>query len=167
MTPIAHTSVALLGWQVCADKKTIKTLALFVLLSSLSDFDFLFGRHQFFTHNIFFALLAPLPFFSWFKHKRERLGLYLVSFSHLVLDLLVIDRVKPIGIPLFYPLVSRYFNLGIFPNMERGPMPGIFSSQNLVALLLENLLFLLPVLLYFRRRFRAQWQSPAFWSWRS
>jgi hypothetical protein len=46
-------------------------------------------------------------------------------------------------------------------------MPGIFSSQNLVALLLENLLFLLPVLLYFRRRFRAQWQSPAFWSWRS
>jgi len=166
MTPIAHTSLALLGWQVCAAKKTVKTLLFFVLLSGLPDIDFLFGRHQVFTHNIFFALLAPLPFFYWFRQKRERIGLYLVSFSHLILDLLVIDRFQPIGIPLFYPLVNRYFNLGIFPSMERGPIPGIFSTHNLVVLLLENLIFLLPVLLYFRRSLPAQWQT-AFWSWRS
>ncbi len=153
MTPVAHTGIALLGWQLSAQEKNIKTLSFFVVLASLPDIDFLFFPHQSYTHNIFFVTLTALVLFPLFKRKRTRIGLLLVSLSHLVLDLLVIDRVAPIGIPLLFPLSGKFFNLGFFPNLQRGAMADLFSIHNAWTLVLENLVFLMPVLILCRKEF--------------
>ena len=43
MSPVVHSSVALLGWQKSAENKNIKSLFLFLLISNLPDIDFIFS----------------------------------------------------------------------------------------------------------------------------
>ena len=105
VTPIVHSAIGLLGWQKSGSEKNIKTLFLFILVSNLPDIDFLFlllmgsgdlQLHQSYTHNIFFIGLVTLFLFGVFKTGRERLSLFLVAVSHLVLDLIIIDPVAPV-----------------------------------------------------------------------
>ncbi len=170
MSPIVHTSVALLGWQKTAENKNIKTLFLFMLISNLPDIDFLFslisgkktfGLHQLYTHNVFFVCFTVLLFFPILKQKKERTGFSLVAFSHLLLDLIGIDMVPPIGFRLFYPLSDRLFNFGVFPSLERD-ITNIFSLHNLWVLTLEIVIFLVPVLIYYRKEFRSYLKQKEF-----
>jgi len=172
MSPVGHSSVALLGWQKSTPNKNLKTLLLFLLISNLPDIDFLFSLfigkktaaiHQYYTHNIFFVCITALLFFPFLKQKKERIGFFLVAFSHLLLDLLVIDMVPPIGFRIFYPLSNQVFNFGIFPNMERDNLAAIFVLQNLWVLALEAAVFLVPVLLYYRKEFESYIKQKKFW----
>jgi len=160
MTPVAHTAMALLGLNKVDRKKNAVTFFSLLLLANLPDIDFLlFSRHQYYTHNIFFALIGALLFFPIFKTSKERIILLGISFSHLFLDLLVIDRVSPIGIPLFYPLSQNFFNIGIFPNFQRGSMVEMLSLHNVFTLALENLVFLIPILIIYRKDFRSYFKN--------
>ena len=161
MSPVTHSAAGLLGWQMAAEKKNLKTLFLFILLANLPDLDFVFylllgekivGLHQYFTHNVFFVGLTALAFWPFFKTKKERLVLLLVAFSHLGLDVLTIDGVPPIGFRLFYPCSQQLFNFGIFPNLLKGTWGEVFSWHNLQVVCFETLLSLVPLFLAFRRK---------------
>ncbi len=172
MSPIVHSSVALLGWQKSAENKNLKTLFLFMLISNLPDIDFLlslifgkktFGLHQYYTHNVFFVCFTVLLFFPILKQKKERIGFSLVAFSHLLLDLIGIDMVPPVGFRLFYPLSNRFFKFEVFPSMKRDNLAALFSLHNLWILALEVAIFLVPVLIYYRKEFRSYLKQKEFW----
>jgi membrane-bound metal-dependent hydrolase YbcI (DUF457 family) len=173
MSPVAHTGLALLGWELAAKRKNWRTLALFILVSNLADVDFLFYLvfgprplfiHQHYTHNLLFAagtagLLALL-----LPEARARIGLVLTGLSHLVLDIIVIDSVRPVGIRLLFPLSDRLFNTGFFPYLQRWPAGAIFSVRNFAVLALEAAVFVVPVVWVFRRKFVGAIRGREFWS---
>jgi membrane-bound metal-dependent hydrolase YbcI (DUF457 family) len=155
MTPISHSAIGMLNWQWFSEKKNLKTLAVFVLLANLPDIDFalflLLGKkglemHQYYTHNVFFIGLTALLLWPWFKEKKERIGLLLTAYSHLLLDFLTIDARFPLGFKMFYPLSHQFFNFGIFPNLQKDNLVDLFSLHNLWTVCFETLVFLLPVL---------------------
>ena len=162
MSPVTHCAAGLLGWQKFAEKKSLKTLVIFLFIANLPDIDFalflFMGRkglemHQFYTHNVFFVLFTTLLFLPLFKEKKEHIGLLLAAFSHLFLDILTIDGAAPYGFRLFYPFSHRLFNLGIFPNLWKDNLSEVFSFHNLWVIAFETAVFLLPVLLVYRKPF--------------
>lgn len=172
MTPIVHSAVGFLGWQISASRKNIKTLLLFILISNLPDFDFFLflfvGKkelqlHQSYTHNLLFILFFTLVFFLFFKQKRERITLFLVSLSHLLLDLIIIDPVDPIGFRLFFPFWDQLFNFGFFPNLLRGSIPEIFSWHNVVTISIETAVFVVPILFFYQKELRSHFRNEEFW----
>ncbi len=173
MSPIAHSGMALLGWQLAASRKNIRTLAVFLVAANLPDIDFLiyliFGPvrislHQYFTHNLLFVVLGTGLLSLLLPPGRDRWGLLLVGVSHLLLDIVVIDTLRPIGLRPFYPFSKSLFNFGFFPFLKRGSLKVMASLRNMEILLLEAAVFVLPVLVIFRKRFVRQVGSRAFWS---
>jgi hypothetical protein len=173
VSPIAHSGLGLLGWELVAARKTWRTLALFVFAANFADVDFLFYFvfgprplfiHQYYTHNLLFALGTAGLFALALPKGRDRGGLILVGLSHLAADLIVIDPVHPIGIRLFFPFSNRLFNFGLFPYLQRWPAGVVFSAKNLAVLMLEAVVFVLPVAVLFRKKFGTYVRSREFWS---
>ena len=173
MSPIAHSGLGLLGWEMAAPRKTWQTLALFVFVANFADVDFLFHLvfgprplfiHQYYTHNILFALGTAGLFALALPKGRDRVGLLLVGLSHLAADLIVVDLVHPVGIRLFFPVSNHLYNVGIFPYLQRWPAGAVFSGKNLVVLALEAAVFVLPVAVLFRKKFGTYVRSREFWS---
>jgi hypothetical protein len=154
MSPVFHCGLALIGWQASAQKKNYITLMAYVLLSNLPDFDFLIYAlnskilHQYYTHNIFFALISALLFFPFFKTIKERVVLIFLAISHLIADLFLIDTFPPIGLQLFFPFSNKLFNIGFFPTLNRSNIYSLlFDPVNYRIYLLE-LAILLPLALW-------------------
>jgi hypothetical protein len=165
VSPLAHAGIGLLGWQWTDRKKTAASLALFLFAANWADIDFLFAlafgnrglfRHQLYTHNVFFVLAGCALLSLFLPRGGSRWGLILTGLSHLPLDIIVVDTVPPIGIRPFWPVSDALYNIGLFPFLERGPWRVMFSLKNLLVLGLEFLLFVLPVLIIYRRRFLDQ-----------
>jgi len=177
MSPVGHSALGLLGFQWGTKQKDRQSLFIFILIANLPDIDHLLllvmgkpglSLHQYFTHNIFFALLAA--WLGWLfivkkekkrffnpgtpypgSHKREFLALIFVSYSHLILDLITIDHIAPIGFRLFYPLSDRFFNFGFFPNLLKGSLTEAFSLNNLLVIGLEAVVLMVPIAWIARR----------------
>ena len=173
MSPIAHSGMALLGWQLASRRKNVLTLVLFLAAANLPDVDFLlrlaFGRtriplHQYYTHNLVFVVLAVGLMSLLLPAGRDRWGLLIVGLSHLVLDVIVIDLVKPVGIRAFYPFSDALFNFGFFPYLKRGSLKAMTTFRNVRVLALETAVFVLPVVLAFRKRLAREFGSRGFWS---
>jgi membrane-bound metal-dependent hydrolase YbcI (DUF457 family) len=173
MSPIAHSGMALLGWQLSARRKSVLTLAIFLAAANLPDIDFLarfvFGRtsiplHQYYTHNLLFVVLSTGLVSLLLPAGRDRWGLLFVGLSHLVLDVIVIDLVKPVGIRALYPFSDALSNFGFFPYVQRGSLKAMATLRNLGVLALETAVFVLPVVLAFRKRLAREIGSRAFWS---
>jgi hypothetical protein len=169
MTPIAHSAAGLLGWRLGSERKTWKTLFLFLLIANLPDIDilfsFLFGKspvfvHQAYTHNLLFVLITSSGLSIFFRGRRERLAFILTALSHFPLDVIVLDTVSPVGFRLLYPFSAKLFYLGFFPYAEKSH---VFSSGNLLTYSLEILLFFLPVLMLFRKSWIPLVGRPEFW----
>jgi membrane-bound metal-dependent hydrolase YbcI (DUF457 family) len=132
------------------------------MIANFPDIDFLFflviGKkafaiHQYYTHNVFFTGFFVLVFLPLLSQGRERVGFALVGFSHLLLDILVIDAAPPHGIRLFYPLWEQLFYCGLSPNLQKDTLAAVFSLRNLGVLVFETVVYLLPVLIYYRKDF--------------
>ena len=173
MSPIAHTGIGLLGWELASSRKNIKTFLLFLLVANLADIDFLlylvfrtrrFYLHQYFTHNIFFVVITVSFLSLLLKARRDRLGLILTGLFHLVQDIIVFDPVRPVGIRLFYPLSSKLINVGFFPHLHRGGLRAMVSAENAEVLLLETLVFVAPVLIIFWKRLGQDFRRRDFWT---
>ena len=173
MSPIAHTGVALLGWQIGVTRKTWKTLFLFLLTANLPDIDFalrLFlghnrlSLHQYFTHNLLFILVMSALLSLFLPPGRDRWALILVGLFHLVLDISVIDPARPIGIRPFFPFSKALYNFGFFPYLERWKLKTMLSWRNGGVLLLEAAVFLFPVLIVFGKRLVKTVRGRAFWA---
>jgi hypothetical protein len=175
MSPIAHSGIALLGWELASRRKNVFSLALFLAAANLPDVDFLLrivlgrGRmplHQYYTHNLAFVLLGAGLMSLLLPAGRDRWGLVLVALSHLVLDVIVIDTVRPVGIRAFYPFSTALYNFGFFPFLQRGSLKAMASWRNLEVMALEAGLFVLPVLVVFGKALARRIRARAFWSWR-
>jgi membrane-bound metal-dependent hydrolase YbcI (DUF457 family) len=162
MSPIAHTALGLFGWQLYAEKKNLRTLLLFTVIASLPDIDFalflFMGKeglslHQVYTHNVTFVFLTALLLWPLLDSKRERLGFLLVAFSHLFLDVLTIDEGAPQGFRFFYPMSEKLYNLSILPNLRKGNLAEVFSLHNLTTVCFEIIVFVLPLMLLYRKAF--------------
>ena len=173
MSPIAHSGIGLLGWELASSRKNIKTFLLFVFVANMADIDFLLYLvfrmrrsyiHQYYTHNIFFVVIAASLLSLLLRTRRERLGLILTGLFHLVQDIIVFDPVRPVGIRLFYPLSSKLINLGFFPHLSRGGLRAMASIKNMEVLLLEVLIFVAPVLIIFWKRLRLDFGRRDFWT---
>jgi membrane-bound metal-dependent hydrolase YbcI (DUF457 family) len=173
MSPIAHGGVALFAWQISASRKNWRTLALFLFVGNLPDIDFalnlLLGHnrlslHQYFTHNLLFILVATSLLSLFLPAGRDRWGLILLGLSHLVLDIIVIDPARPIGIRPFFPFSSVLYNFGFFPYLERWRLRTMISWRNGGVLLLEAAVFLFPVLIIYGKRILKTVRGRAFWT---
>jgi membrane-bound metal-dependent hydrolase YbcI (DUF457 family) len=167
MSPITHTAFGLLGWRLFSRRKDFQALFLFILISILADLDFLFylipgGRrvfpHQLFTHNLVFALSAAALLSFLAKTGREKAGLFVTSFFHLILDVFTIDEVAPQGIRLFYPFSKAFVYSGVLPNLYRGSVERILSFHNMAATLFEVAVFFFPVMFFFRKDLAFIWK---------
>ena len=177
MSPIAHSGVALLGWQLGATRKNAKTLSLFLLVGNLPDIDFLFhlvlGRertlalHQVYTHNLFFVILASGLLSLLLPAGKDRWSLMCVGLAHIFLDIIVIDPVRPIGIKPFFPVSKALYNFGFFPNLQRGSLKVMLSMRNARILLLEAVLFVFPVFILFGKKIVRTIKSRSFWTARN
>ena len=160
MTPIAHAAVGLIGWKYFTGKENLKALLIYIFVACAVDLDFLlfylFGKpevfvHQLYSHTIFVSLAAAAIFFPCLKTAKERWGLALVGFSHLFLDLFVIDIVPPVGFRPFYPVYNQFFSYGFFPYVVRDSWAEIFSIRNLIAVGCEVAVFVVPAVLLCRK----------------
>jgi inner membrane protein len=132
----------------------------FVFLANLPDADFLPGLLEGFPnryhHGIFhslgatFVVSAAVGWIFLRKNKRpwRDSGLiFLIFYSHLLLDFFTRDFSAPYGLPLFWPLTNKYYIAShpIFINITRSAhsanfFSSLFSRHNLEAALLEILL---------------------------
>jgi hypothetical protein len=174
VSPLGHAGIGLLGWQIMDRKKTAGSLGLFLFAANWPDIDFVFSgifgnrgifRHQLFTHNVFFVLAGCALLALLLPRGVGRWGLILTGLSHLPLDFIVVDTVPPIGIRPFWPVSDALYNIGLFPNLERGPWRVIFSPRNFLVLGLEFLIFVLPVIILFRRSLAERFRNAAFKRW--
>ncbi len=172
MSPVAHAGLGLLGWQVFDRRKSFGTLFLYVLAANLADIDFLLYIvigpkplfiHQHYTHNFLFVLIGCGLLALLLRSGRSRLGLLLTGLSHLLLDIIVIDTLRPIGMRLLFPFSDTYYNLGFFPYLRRGPWKIMLGPGNLLVLGLEFLCFVLPVVWIYRRKLGRRFVSSPFW----
>jgi hypothetical protein len=96
--------------------------------------------HQGVFHSIGFVATATLPLAVLLRRRlglsRAWLLLAAAGLTHLLLDLLVVDRRLPVGFPFFWPLSAERFHasITIFPGIDRVK---ILGTRNLYELLAE------------------------------
>jgi inner membrane protein len=160
-SPIGHTLAGLSGYlllryQVSQPKRIWLCLSS-IAIANLPDIDFLPGLlqgqpwlyHRQATHSFCLALLFSWLLTWWAKptglpRRLIRLwsaGLYC---SHIVLDLLVIDRKPPAGVQALWPFSNNYVlaPISFIPGLQA--QSPVWNGQNLWAVSCEILL-LLPI----------------------
>jgi membrane-bound metal-dependent hydrolase YbcI (DUF457 family) len=164
-TPVAHSlagaCVALLVSRRLPAARTLPVVAAILFAANLPDIDYLAvvrGRevmerfHQGPLHSIGFVAVAAVPLALLLRRplglSRAWLLLAGAGLTHLLLDLLVVDRKPPIGLPLLWPFSTGLFHATaeVFPGIDR---VNIFSVKNLHELCVE-LAWGIPALLLAR-----------------
>lgn len=175
-TPVAHTlagaCAAILVGRLQPAARALPVVAAVLVAANLPDLDYLSvlrGRaamerfHQGPLHSVGFIMAAAAPL-ALLVHRRLGLSqawllLAGAALTHLLLDLLVVDRKPPVGFAIFWPWSARRFHgvFEIFPGIDRSD---VFSVTNLRELIVELALGL-PALLAVRRRRRGKGGEPA------
>jgi len=134
-------------------KSSWRDAIFFIFLANLPDADFLpgilLGQPNLFHHGIFHSLGAALAVSllggCFFQLRKKRFWpaaavIFLVFYSHLLLDFFARDFVAPYGLPLFWPFSGRYFiaSRPIFINVIRSSRAddffiSLFNGHNLAA----------------------------------
>jgi inner membrane protein len=178
-SPIGHSLAGYLiyciGAKSISPKKDKVFFAAAVVSANLPDFDVIPGLivgqpnlyHHGISHSIGFALVAAVVIawgvrrFTLFSFRKNFLFFFLACSSHLLLDYFAFDGRPPFGIPIFWPLSSRYFIFfhPIFPSFNHSRfvhatisqfMLGVFSLHNLYAIFLECSIMLPIFIIVFR-----------------
>jgi inner membrane protein len=132
----------------------------FIFLANLPDADFLpgliLGFPNLYHHGIFHSLGAALAVavaVSWiFRRKKQPFRrfaplVFLIFYTHLLLDFFSKDFAAPYGLPLFWPFSGNYYIAAhpIFSNIIRSDrsadfFPSLLNRHNLEAAMLEIML---------------------------
>jgi len=161
--PIGHTLAGIAFSQTSPGlffKNKWADALFFIFLANLPDADFLpgliLGFPNLYHHGIFHSLgaaLAVTAAIGWiFCRKNRHLWrfstfVFLIFYSHLLLDFFTKDFAAPYGLPLFWPFSKNYFIAAhpIFINVTRSThsvnfFSSLLSRHNLEAALLEIVL---------------------------
>ena len=115
--------------------KSWPALAVFGLLGTLADIDFLFGIHSRQTHSIGAASMVFVVALWWGRRRpaafRLALDAALAYGSHIVLDWLGNDTSVPIGIMALWPFSDAFYqsDLHWFPAIWRDTRPGLWTHN--------------------------------------
>jgi membrane-bound metal-dependent hydrolase YbcI (DUF457 family) len=172
-SPYGHVLVGLGLVNLCyprwitARNKTLLLYGLVVLGACSPDLDFLpgifLGNPSLFHHGLFHSLgmavglsLSAGALIALFGKGHSIIKIsgfvFILIFSHLVLDFFTEDLKPPFGFMLFWPLSGNYYlsPWSILPHVERNFSNPVIWSQILRVFLVESLLFL-PFFLYFSK----------------
>ena len=152
-SPVAHSlagaCTALLVARRLPAARALPVVAAVLFAANLPDIDYLAvvrGRevmelfHQGPLHSIGFVAVAAVPLALLLRRRlglpRAWLLLAGAGLTHLLLDLMVVDRKPPIGFPFFWPWTSARFHapVEIFPGIDR---TDVFGTRNLRELFAE------------------------------
>ncbi len=152
-TPVAHSlagaCIAVLAARRLPAARAMPVAATIMLAANLPDVDYAAvarGRefmeqfHQGAVHSIGFVATATLPLAFLLRRRigfaRAWLLLAAAGLTHLLLDLVVVDRKPPVGIPFLWPLAAERFHspITLFPGIDRAD---VLSLRNLHELLAE------------------------------
>lgn len=152
-TPVAHSIAGACAAALFARRLpaalALPSVAAALFAANLPDTDFLAalgGRealerfHQGPFHSIAFVAIATAPLALLLRRRlgfaRAWLLLAVAGLTHLLLDLMVVDRRPPVGLPLLWPLSGERFHapVEIFPGLDRATP---FSVQNMRELFVE------------------------------
>ncbi len=156
-SPLAHALVGAAAYAGLAPdgrpRPDWRPWALAAFAGVAADLDFLPGLlvgdpsrwHHWATHSlaatlVFVLLVTPLASATLGAASRRAAILGVAYGSHLVLDLLTVDRTVPIGIPLFWPLSDAYYisPVLLFTDLHHGASWGAFVNwHNVGAVLTE------------------------------
>lgn len=166
-TPVGHIIAGSIVYNVQRQKdKMFLLLVLFYAL--LPDIDFFFGLvigdanryHHQFTHGFVFVIFAGLVggfFYAQWRGKNFLLSSAFfigAGITHVVLDVLAIDKREPLGCPLWWPLSNQFVisPVLLFSDVSRASesnmfFQSLFNAHNARTILLE-LLILAPAALF-------------------
>ncbi len=157
-SPVGHSLLGLGIYSAANKQFDWKTFFVYIVLSNLADFDFLFGfvvgepnkYHHQFTHSIVMAAVFAGIFAYFFCKKNEEkflkvFGLFfIVYFAHLVIDYFAIDKSFPFGEQLFWPFTNDYYlsPVPIFMDVHKSDfsynfIQSLFSKHNFIMVLSE------------------------------
>ena len=169
-TPIGHALAGAIVFYSSPGKiKNTTTLLLAaVFFSLLPDIDFLFGFplgdpnrfHHNFTHSFVFVILMGLVGgLLYAKLFQQRSLIYSAIFisagiSHVILDILAMDKRAPFGCPIFWPFSQQYYisPIILFSDVSRVSdsklfIGSLFNWHNLATVGVE-MLMLIPILVF-------------------
>ena len=147
--------------------RALKIVILYIFLANLPDIDFIPGIflgdpgyfHHGISHTIGLAILVTLICITIEKIRKVKCWpicgiVFLLIFSHLIVDLFTKDYLRPYGIMVLWPFNDTYFypHLLIFTEINREGLKGILSISNVLAGLKEILIFtpIIGGLLFYR-----------------
>lgn len=175
-TPVAHclagSCVATLVTRRWPAARSLPVFAAILFAANIPDLDYLAlvrGReflerfHQGLSHSIGFVAVAAVPLALLLRQRLGFLPAWLLfagaGLTHLLLDLMVVDRFPPIGFPLFWPFTTELFHspVTIFPGIDR---VNILGAKNMREFLVE-LAWGVPALLVAGWRPRRLPEKPA------
>jgi len=177
-SPVAHSLVGYCIYQLTPGAKRRhqwSLLALYLVLANVPDLDFIPGLlvgdagryHHGLMHSIGFAALFGLGFsvllylYKQAASRRNFTIFFSLYFSHVILDYFSLDSSAPFGVPLFWPLSSKYYiaSQALFSDIQRVSSPtsmfisSIFSLHNFWSVCVELVvLFPFAFLLWAWRR---------------
>jgi len=180
-SPVAHSLVGYCVYQLTAGATRChhwSLLALYLAVANVPDLDFVPGLlvghagryHHGLTHSIGFAALfglgvsALLYFYKQAAIRRNFTIFFCLYFSHVILDYLSVDGSAPFGVPLFWPLSSRYYiaSFALFPDIQRVSsstsmfISSLFSLHNFWSVCVELFVLFPFVLLLWAWRRRSE-----------
>jgi len=152
-SPIGHSIIGLCVYAIINKnlnfKKNWKEMLLYVFLANLPDLDAipeLFGFsipfivHRELLHSIAFAFLVAvvLSYYLQLKAVPSRnqlpkfLIIFMVIYSHSLVDLFTIDNRLPAGVMLLWPFSSSYFisPIQVLPGISHNTFIELFSPIN-------------------------------------
>jgi len=157
--------------------QSLRIIFFYVFIANMPDLDFLPGLligkpnlyHHGISHSFGAAILVSFAL-AFFIHRKnhKRIGSDFILFlslycSHLFLDYLCFDRRPPLGIPLFWPLSTKYFIFPLLPGIRHSALDhatireflaGVFSMHNVYVISLEFIVMIpFIVLLLFLHRY--------------
>lgn len=172
-SPVGHLLCGILIYLIFNrynNKYSLNVLSLYIFFSVLPDIDFALGFivrdpnlfHQGLTHTLGAAAIAGTIGSLILRRKGQFInccllftGLY---YFHVVLDYIASasDTSYPFGVALLWPFsIEHYsFPVMIFLDIWRGEtnttfIPGLFNFHNFLAILIELMIFLPPILLFY------------------
>lgn len=169
-TPFGHALAgAIIYTSLPAGRKQTAALVVAILFFTLfPDVDFLFGLlqgdanryHHYFTHSFFFVIMVGiLGGIVYTKWRGGRCLFYSAIFvsagiSHVILDLLAVDKRAPFGCPVFWPFSQNYVisPILLFSDVSRVSdsrlfLQSLFNRHNLATVGVE-ILVLAPILIF-------------------
>lgn len=154
-SPIGHSLTGLIYYYIFNKGYNLfrhwKEVLLYLFFANLPDIDFIpllwadidlaNSWHHTYTHTLGFAIICSCLTYLFRKKERLKFSLivFLLVYTHIVMDCLTYDSSKPYGVQIFWPVANFYFYSGcsIFASLNKKTLGNLFSWSTLITMASE------------------------------